>query len=267
MRALPSWGCAPWAEGAGLTREGEPRRRVDVRRSGWCAPGVVFHRGYTVRTTRLLALAIAATACGSSSSHDGALSGTIRGKSFTVVEAAFVGPESSDSCTIEVPQGSGTITIPYAPASVLLGFSSQAGICALAQAPCAERKSFGIVAGALVHARVGLAGPVTAPALDAGTYPVVVDPGSLTPDATGALRVALVSSEETDATCSDLASVDATGSIVVDAVSATEIRGTVSLTFSDGGRLEGPFVATRCAVSYDACTPAPPSCTGTPTCT
>lgn len=220
-----------------------------------------------MRTTRfvLVLAALAATGCGSDGDGDGPtrLAGTIRGQPFTVVEAAFAGPESSDACTIDAGAGS----LPYAPSSVLLGFARSPGLCDLLTAPCALKKGYGLVGGLLVHARIGLLGPVTAPPLDPASYPVVDDPSTLTPDATGAVRVGLFSAEETDAACADLPSIDATtGTVTLSVVSASELRGTVDLRFEDGGTLQGPFVAARCPVTYEVCTPEPPACTGTPTC-
>lgn len=222
-----------------------------------------------MRTTRIaLALAaLAAAGCGSSSHDSGPteLTGTVRGQPFTVVEAAFAGPETSNACTIDIPGL--PAPVPYAPSSVLLGFSRSPGLCQTLTTPCAMKKSFGLVGGLLVHARISLTGAgVTAPPLDAAGYPVVADPGNLTPDATGAVRVGIFSANETDDACVDKASIDATGTATISAISANEIRGSLDLTFEDGGKLAGPFVATRCAVTYDACTPAPPICNGTPTC-
>ncbi|ACL67554.1 conserved hypothetical protein [Anaeromyxobacter dehalogenans 2CP-1] len=222
-----------------------------------------------MRTTRIaLALAaLSAAGCGSSSNDGGGpteLTGTIRGQPFTVVEAAFAGPEASNDCSIEVGLPA---PLPYAPSSVLIGFSKSPGLCQTLTTPCAMKKSFGLVGGLLVHARIGQPGtPVTAPPLDAAGYTVVTDPSSLTPDATGAVRVGIFSANETDDACVDKASIDATGTATVTAISANEIRGSLDLTFTDGGTLKGPFVAQKCAVTYDACDPAPPVCNGTPTC-
>lgn len=222
-----------------------------------------------MRPTRiaLLLAALAAAGCGSSGNDGGptALAGTVRGQPFTVVEAAFAGPETSNDCSIEVGLPA---PLPYAPSSVLIGFSKSPGICDTLTAPCAMKKRFGLVGGMLVHARIGLSGAaaVTAPPLDAASYPVVADPSTLTPDSTGAVRVGIFSAEETDDACLDEASIGATGTATISAVSASEIRGSLDLTFEDGGTLKGPFVAQRCAVTYDACDPAPPICNGTPTC-
>lgn len=221
-----------------------------------------------MRSTRiaLLLAALAAAGCGSSSNDSGPteLTGTVRGLPFTVVEAAFAGPETSNDCSIDF-QGSPT-PVPYAPSSVLIGFSKSPGLCQTLTTPCAMKKSFGLVGGLLVHARISLTGAPVAPPLDAASYPVVTDLGSLSPDTTGAVRVGMLSAEETDDACLDKASIGATGTATISAISANEIRGSLDLTFEDGGKLAGPFVATRCDVTYDACTPEPPICNGTPTC-
>jgi hypothetical protein len=215
-----------------------------------------------------IALAVLA-GCGDDDDDGGpALTGKIRGQTFNPAEVVFAGPQQSASC--EFPG----FPITYGIGDALIAFSPEAGAgCALAD-PCQGRKSFTFVAGLLAHAVV----PATeqAPALDAGSYSVYASLDDAIPDlaasaAGGPVRTSLLTAEQTDASCLPVAAPpSATGTIRIDAVSTTEIRGQIDVTFADGqgGFLRGPFTATPCAAfDFDACfSDVGLTCSGAATC-
>lgn len=219
---------------------------------------------------KLLALsaALALAACGDDDDESGpALTGRLNGQAFDPTELVFSGPRSSDTCSIDVGVGA---AIPFANSAVILGFAAQPGLCALATNPCAGRRSFPFVWGLVATAVLaGTAQPVAT-----GPYTVYADITRVPFDPlnpTAPLRAAVFRGERTDASCLPVADPPvASGTIRIDAIGATEVRGEIDVTFADGqgGFLRGPFTATPCAgAEFDVCLPEPPACTtGAPTC-
>lgn len=197
--------------------------------------------------------ALAAAGCGS---NDEKSFGKVFGQDFTPVEVAFVGPANESCAFPTVPP------TPYSLSAILIGFSSTPGICALATDPCVGHKNFTFVGGTVAHA--DLDGP--APGLQTGTYTVYANPGTATPDANLEIRAALLAPVRTDAVCAETSGAPGSGTIRLDEIGTTQVRGSVDVTFPDGGWLKGAFVATRCDTTFDVCEGSPDSCGGIPTC-
>ncbi|MFL5261500.1 MAG: hypothetical protein ACJ79L_03715 [Anaeromyxobacteraceae bacterium] len=207
----------------------------------------------------LAALALAsAAACGGGSNGGtagGAPSGTLFGTAFTAADSAsaVAGPTS---CTF--PQFGG---VSASVAALVIGFGDQAGLCASVQQPCALKPNGRTVT--LVVARAGLQaqGPI-GPA----TYPITT--GTPTPDASGVVTFATAAATRLDASCGEAPGAPAPtgGTVTVTSVSGTSVRGTVDVTFSDGGRIGGAFDAPVCQVAFDVCAQQVPACSTTPTC-
>ncbi|WP_242343680.1 hypothetical protein [Anaeromyxobacter terrae] len=212
-----------------------------------------------------LSVALALAACGGGSDKKSpALTGKLYGQTFDPSEMVFSGPRSSDSCSFTF---SGT-TVAFGNSALILGFGAQSGVCALATDACAGKKSFPFVWGLVATARLGGA----AQPLTTGSYTVYADITQAVPtNPLDPIRAAVFQGDRTDASCvPDANPPAATGTIRIDALSASAVSGELDLTFADGqgGFLRGPFTAVPCAgAEFDACLPAPPACTtGTPTC-
>lgn len=205
-----------------------------------------------------IALAILA-ACGDDDDDGGgpALTGKLHGQTFDPVEMVFSGPSTDSGCSFELSPGS---SISFANSALVLGFSAQPGVCALATAPCSGKKSFPFVWGLVASASlIGAAQPV-----GTGSYTVYADIFQAVPaDLTAPIRAAVFQAQRTDATClPDVAPPPASGTVRLDVISASEVRGNIDVTFADGqgGFLRGPFTATPCAADFDVCLPAPAEC-------
>jgi hypothetical protein len=220
-----------------------------------------------MRKLLVLTVALAVLAgCGDDDDDGGdpSLTGRIHGAAFDPVETVFSGPTGSSSCSYELPTGG---TISFANEALVLGFSAQPGVCALATDPCSGKKSFPFVWGLVASASlIGAAQPV-----GPGSYTVYADIFQAVPgDLTAPIRAAVFQGQRTDATClPDDAPPSASGTIRIDVISASEVRGEIDVTFADGqgGFLRGPFTASPCAAEFDVCLPAPAECsTGAPVC-
>lgn len=215
---------------------------------------------------KLLALSVALTlaACGGSDNSGPALTGKLHGQTFDPTEVVFSGPRSSDACTIDI---AGT-TVAFGNSALILGFGAQSGVCALATDPCAGKKNFPFVWGLVASAMLGGA----AQPVSTGSYTVYADITQAVPsNPLAPIRAAVFQGERTDASCvPDANPPAATGTIRIDALSPSEVKGEIDLTFADGqgGFLRGPFTAVPCAgAEFDVCLPVPPACTtGAPTC-
>lgn len=219
-----------------------------------------------MRKLLVLTVALAAVAgCGDDDDGGPSLTGRIHGETFNPVEMVFSGPSTDPGCSYQLPTG-GAIT--FANSALVLGFSAQPGVCALATDPCSGKKSFPFVWGLVASASlIGTAQPV-----GAGSYTVYADIFQAVPgDLTAPIRAAVFQAQRTDATTClpDDDPPSASGTIRIDVISASEVRGEIDVTFTDGqgGFLRGPFTATPCAAEFDVCLPAPAECsTGAPVC-
>ncbi len=218
---------------------------------------------------KLLALsaALALAACGDDDDESGpALTGRLNGQAFDPTELVFSGPRTSNDCSFVLGGG---VPVPFANSAVILGFAAQPGLCALATDPCTGRRSFPFVWGLVATAVLGGG---TAQPVATGSFTVYADITQAVPaDLTAPIRAAVFRGERTDASCLPVADPPvASGTIRIDAIGATEVRGEIDVTFADGqgGFLRGPFTATPCAgAEFDVCLPEPPACTtGAPTC-
>jgi hypothetical protein len=142
-------------------------------------------------------------------------------------------------------------------AGIFLGFPSFSGLCSLLQSYgfCFDKANQTIV-GAQI-ANVGLIQAQTVPG--AGTTYNVTPSTGTTPDGNGNFRVASVSYSRVGAapTCTTAASSDTnapgTGSITIDTITATQVTGSMNVTFADGSTLAGTFVAATAPISINVC--------------
>ncbi len=188
-------------------------------------------------------LALTGAACGGSASNQQGVTGTVGGTSFSPAEtvAAQTGPAA---CPVA--------GLPAADFGALaVRFATFTGTCGDLTAPtCRSHKSSRsvtlIVARAATSAGAATVGP--------GTY-AIADTNQFTIGASGAFELAFGSSTTADANCAETPSA-ATGSLRLDQVSASLVTGHVDVTFADGGKLQGNFIASMCPFSPDACTVA-----------
>lgn len=213
-----------------------------------------------------LSVALAVTGCGDDDDNGPSLTGRIFGQTFNPAEVVFAGPTQSTSCAFP------GFPVTYGIGGALIAFSPREGACALAD-PCQGRKDFTFVGGLIAH--VAVSASTAAPSLDAGTYSVYgsVDEAVAaiaTGFTGGPIRTSLLAAERTDAACVAGAPPSASGTLRIDSVTASEIRGEIDVTFVDGqdGFLRGPFTAAVCpGVTFSPClSEAGFECTGTPTC-
>lgn len=208
------------------------------------------------RRSLVAVILVTLAGCGSSSSSSEKLTARAFGTTFTPVEVAFVGPADA-SCTFPDPP------IAYANSAVLIGFSAKAGLCARATDPCTGQKDLTFIAGTVAHAQLQ---SEVAPGLQVGTYTVYADVTAALPDLNGEIRAAVLEPIRSDAACVETDGDAGTGTLTLESIETTEVRGRVDVTFPDGGFLRGPFVATPCATTFEVCSGSPRSCEGTPTC-
>ena len=210
------------------------------------------------RTMRKLAvlLGIAALACGSGAGSSAPVSGTVGGAPFSPADvvAASAAP---GTCTFG--------NLPSVPvAGMAVRFATFTGTCAdLTAATCRSHRSSRSVTIVVARAALSAANPAITP----GTY-AVLKGTQLTIGPGGSAELAVGSSTTTDAQCADTTSA-AQGSLRLDQVSTSIISGHVDVTFDDGGKLQGDFVAAVCPFAPNVCTIAAQQalCTGTPVCT
>jgi hypothetical protein len=203
-----------------------------------------------------LTVGVTGFACGNGAGSSAPASGTVGGAAFSPAEvvAASAGPAP---CTVS---GFGTGQV----AAVGIRFATFTGSCAdLTAATCRSHRSSRSVT--VLVARAGTS--AASAAITAGTYAVVKGATQFTITTSGAAELAVGSSTTTDAQCADTTSA-AQGSLRLDQVSATLVSGHVDVTFDDGGKLQGDFVASVCPFPPDVCTVATAQaiCSGAPVC-
>jgi len=188
----------------------------------------------------LTALAFALSACGGSATPAPAPSfgGIVAGASFAPVDAAgfLMAPMACDRL------GAGTHTM------VLLQFSTASGTCALAQdqAFCGERAA--AVSASVAIERENVNGG-TVPAIGPGTYGSA---GTGMVNADGIVQFFWASVDRNDGTCTALPGgpkEGGTGTLVLEEVGPSRLRGSASIVFDDGSELSGPFDVAVCAAS------------------
>ncbi len=209
-------------------------------------------------------LSVLVLACGGGSSGGGGgLSGKVGGRSFSPVEVRAI-PAGTGTMPCAVPLGGATVAVGVK--ALALQVTSYADACGdFASTQC--RFHQGSQAVTILFAKLNPLG--TEPELKAGTYKVTSDPTQVDPDGTGLLTVAFAQALATDATCLGTPSRAVQGGTLrLDQVSGT-ITGHVSVTFQDGGSLEGDFSAPVCpGPGPDVCdlATAEALCTLPPTC-
>lgn len=200
-------------------------------------------------------VAVVLAGCGSSSSSGSPVSGTIAGSAFTPAEVSAVVPGQT-SCVV-------TGTSPTPVSALAIRLATFTGVCADFAAPtCVNHRGSRDVT--LIVARLG--GALVGPA----TYDVVLDPvtgakiiGS------GGLEVALaLSSRVDDSAGCQVTTSKASGTLRLDEVGGSAVKGHVDVTFQDGGKLTGDFTAAVCGAAPDVCAlaAAQATCTGGPVC-
>jgi hypothetical protein len=219
-----------------------------------------------------IALVVAAAtlvACGSKSdSPNGGVSspvsGAIAGTSFTPTDSAAIVVDPTrcniegalasalrgmDAGVQETDADGGVQDVNTSLTTLVIAFSNFPQLCAfMQQTQGCELKANASIASLIVfRAAVGSTGSPIAP----GTYPVGLP--QLTAD--WAFSFAAGMASQTDAQCqsSSGSNVSASGSITIDAVSSTDVTGSVDLTYLDGSHLSGSFTAPICHTQLDSC--------------
>lgn len=210
------------------------------------------------------AVALVLAACGSNDNGGpGAgttgVTGTVAGVPFSAREAisAVVPPTT---CTVS--------GFSVSVAGLVIGVSDFTGTCSLVQNACSAKASAQGVIVALANVVPAAAGP--AQPVGPGTYAVspISSPSLST-------RQAFAKLARTDPGCHPVTSVPAVtgGTVTLTSASGTPAAGDLSLTFSDGSTLAGPFTSTACAAPpVDVCSATiggfgdGSACTGSPVC-
>jgi hypothetical protein len=196
---------------------------------------------------------ILGSACGRCGGCAESASGKVLGRAFTPVETAAV------ISTVATCDFSGGL---LQVANLTLAFRDAAGLCVSAEKPCVGRPSARTVA-VLLQAQ-GTSEPKP---IGPGRYDVVLDGAGLRPNANGMVVYGFGFAIGTDSTCAEATEpAQASGTVVVMVVTAGSVRGQVDLTFSDGGKLAGPFEATVCGTHPTACELMSASCEGPRSC-
>lgn len=187
-------------------------------------------------------LSVLALACGGSSGGGGGgLGGTVGGRSFTPVEVRAI-PAGTGTTPCSVPLGGATVAVGVK--ALALQVTSYADACGdFASTQCKFHQ--GAQAVTILFAKLNPLG--FEPDLRPGTFTITSSPTQVTsPDGSGFLTVAFAQALATDATCLGTPSRAVQGGTLrLDQVSGT-ITGHVSVTFQDGGSLQGDFSAPVC---------------------
>jgi hypothetical protein len=201
------------------------------------------------------AMAVMALACGSSSNGGTSNpSGTVAGKAFTTTEAvAYQATGNATSpCTLTL---SG-FQLQVVMTVLGLEFSSTTGSCAdLTSSTCSTAASSRAVRLAVTRAAIvgqGVTAPTTT--ITPGTYTLTADASNLPPLSIGSVST-LAAGGSTDASdaCHVMSST-ASGTLQITAITSTQVKGHVDVTFTDGGKLQGDFTASMCSqAAPDAC--------------
>jgi hypothetical protein len=194
-------------------------------------------------------------ACGDDDDGDGdgdggtaLVSGTVLGQPFGARDGAAL-RLTEETCLFDTDLGQ----IQASAAALLVAFGTFENLCGFAQqtAACGDKANATTVN--LIVLRANVQGGAAA-AIQAGTYPVSLSTPA--PDAQGNVTFATALVERTDATCEDTSGEpEATaGSITIESVGPDRVRGSASVTFSEGSSVSGQFDVPLCAFSTDVCT-------------
>jgi hypothetical protein len=145
--------------------------------------------------------------------------------------------------------------------ALALGFGDHAGVCALVQQPCVVEPDVRVVEVLVARAGSGTQAPI-----GIGTYAITGATPKFAAD--GTITFVTAVADRRDASCALAANPpQATdGTVTITSVTTAEVKGTVDIAFSDGGRLTGAFTAPLCAVTLDVCGQQLPACNATVTC-
>lgn len=200
----------------------------------------------------LLVAALVASACSKSDKTE-LPSGTVLGKAFTPVEAVAVFA-SVASCQLE----GGSLNV----SNLSLAFRDAAGLCTTAAHPCVGKPNARTVGVLLMTQGASAQQPI-----GPGRYDVVLDGSGLKPNANGTFVYGIGLSVQTDATCAESAPpTQGSGTVELSSVGTGSVRGTIDLTFADGGKFAGPFEASVCGTHPTACDAMSSTCEGLRTC-
>jgi hypothetical protein len=201
----------------------------------------------------VVCIALALVACGSSSSSNPTVTGTIGGASFTAadVEALYVAPAS---CNFNSAGVTGTVSV----AGLVLAFSTKTGLCSdltteISSGACVAHASSASVE--LFIADVGITALGGQASIVTGkSYPVINDPTQVVIGGT-TFSDSFGYSTRLDATCvpTSTTPVTASGTIVLTSITSSEISGHVDVTFTDHGTLNSDFTAPVCNANLDIC--------------
>jgi hypothetical protein len=216
---------------------------------------------------------LAACGGGSDSAKSTPVSGTIGGQAFTPADVrAVLADSGTGTCDLSFP-GAGTISVMVS--GLLVDFTSWTDVCADYQKAACQLHQGGRNVTVLLARLIPAGLAASAPPLEAKTYTVkssFTDP-DVTPYGTGGLQYIVAyagSLAQPAAACTATPSNAVTGGkVTLTSVSAAGVKGSVSLTFADGGALAGDFDAPACpGFSPNICTLAqtqslcgsPPAC-------
>jgi hypothetical protein len=206
-----------------------------------------------MKKTTLALVAALAVACGGSSNGSNnnnngnvsSLKGTIGGASFTPADGmAFV--IAPTTCTFS--------GVTESVSAVAVSFSSFPGMCQFANEHlCDDKKDVTGVSAAITRfgpsASLATIGP--------GTYKLSTQTA---PDENGVFTLVVASASKNNEHCDDTMSgvTASAGTITIDAISP-KVKGSLTLTFSDGSTFSGSFDAPNClGASFDFCDPTAP---------
>lgn len=206
----------------------------------------------------LIAVATAVlVSCGGSSSptYNGGINGTPpsgnSGFVFTPADGAglVIGPVG---CTVQ--------SVPTQWSGLLIGFSSDAGMCGFARAHGAICMDVTNGSSTFVAVFIFKGTAATITPVAPGTYTL----GSTTGTPLTELVTTGGSVTVLDATCGDSGPPTVSGTITINTASAAQVTGSVNLTWTGGG-FSGPFDVVGCTVGIDICAFAngnAPTCSG-----
>jgi hypothetical protein len=205
---------------------------------------------------KLVLVALFVAACGNDSdggSSTRPLTGTVGGRSFSALAERVVAARTGTTpCTLPAPGGGGDLS--FGISALAIELTSYADACGdFATGQCVVHPDAQSVT--ILFAKLDPTG--AEPQLAPGTFTVYPSPATAIPDGTGRLTVAYAQALATGAApaCAGTPSPAVQGGTLrLDDVSGSPVKGHVDLTFADGSTLEGDFSAALCeGTSPDIC--------------